>query len=150
MNWQNYLLKLCSNIMASFPSKDERTICWSARDKYWSCLDAHEGNVNSCTELRKVYENSCPSQWVKHFDRRYQFLKFKQKVETEGFEKFDEKKPHDLPSGKSKSNRLWMLGPLYSNCYCSLACMILYIGQIEEFKVGILSNILCELTLHSS
>lgn len=92
--------------MSSFLNKEERTICWTARDKYWDCLDSHEGNPDLCLETRKLYEKTCPGQWVKHFDRRYQFLKFKQKIETDGYEKFDEKKTYDLPKGKSKNNPL--------------------------------------------
>lgn len=91
--------------MATFPSKEERSKCWTARDKYWACLDAHQGNGESCKELYSVYEQACPSQWVTHFNRRYKFLKFKQKIETEGFDEFDEKKTSEnLPKGKSKDN----------------------------------------------
>ncbi|XP_017300119.1 cytochrome c oxidase assembly factor 6 homolog isoform X2 [Diaphorina citri] len=87
----------------SFLPKEERTKCWSARDKYWECLDSHEGNADSCKEFRTSYEQFCPGQWVKHFDRRYHFLKFKNKIETEGFEKFDSKQEYELPKGKSKA-----------------------------------------------
>ena len=56
--------------MPEFPNKEERSVCWGSRDKYWSCLDkfAPEFNRNNvkekepeaCKELRKFYETvSC-------------------------------------------------------------------------------------------
>lgn len=72
----------------SFPTKEERAKCWNARDKYWDCLEKNgsddKGNV--CVEFRKVFEHSCSAQWVKHFDRRRNYLKFKDKIENEGYE----------------------------------------------------------------
>ncbi|KAG8224267.1 hypothetical protein J437_LFUL001647 [Ladona fulva] len=49
----------------SFPTKDERKKCWDARDRYWECLDGTAEEKEKCLELRKTYEKSCPSQWVK-------------------------------------------------------------------------------------
>ncbi|CAG9761976.1 unnamed protein product [Ceutorhynchus assimilis] len=66
----------------SFPTKEERAVCWSARDKYWECLD--KGAESQCKEFRKLYEQSCTAQWVKHFDRKRSYLAFKEKIEKEG------------------------------------------------------------------
>ncbi|XP_046384224.1 cytochrome c oxidase assembly factor 6 homolog isoform X2 [Ischnura elegans] len=68
----------------SFPTKDERKKCWDARDKYWSCLDVAPEEKEQCLQLRKLYETSCPAQWVKHFDRKRTYLQFKEKIEKDG------------------------------------------------------------------
>ncbi|XP_071441268.1 cytochrome c oxidase assembly factor 6 homolog isoform X2 [Hetaerina americana] len=68
----------------SFPTKDERKKCWDARDKYWSCLDGTSEEKELCLQLRKLYENSCPAQWVKHFDRKRTYLQFKERIEKDG------------------------------------------------------------------
>ena len=73
----------------SFPTKETRAHCWAARDKYWSCLNKYAPEHNSstgeaepkaCVEVRKMYEASCPSQWVKHFDRKRTYEQFKEKL----------------------------------------------------------------------
>lgn len=68
----------------SFPSKADREVCWKSRDRYWQCLDSAKGSQQECEELRKLYENSCPAQWVKHFDRKRSYLQFKERIEKEG------------------------------------------------------------------
>lgn len=76
----------------SFPTKEERTKCWSARDQYWECLDKNSvksgdtKDINVCAEFRKMYEQSCSAQWVKHFDRKRNYLIFKEKIEKDGYE----------------------------------------------------------------
>lgn len=47
----------------SFPNKEDRQKCWSNRDVYWKCLDEKKSE-DSCTALRKQYEQFCPAQWV--------------------------------------------------------------------------------------
>ncbi|XP_026330962.1 cytochrome c oxidase assembly factor 6 homolog [Hyposmocoma kahamanoa] len=81
----------------SFPDKQQRKTCWDSRDKYWECLD--DNNVKdstekpkACLELRKVFEKSCPSQWVVHFDRKRDFNIFKEKMQKEGYEPIKEQK----------------------------------------------------------
>lgn len=75
----------------SFPDKQQRKTCWDSRDKYWECLD--DNNVKdstekpkACLEFRKIFEKSCPSQWVVHFDRKRDFNVFKEKMVKEGYE----------------------------------------------------------------
>lgn len=81
----------------SFPTKEKRAICWSARDKYWECLNTHEDPLNrtgptkQCDELRKIYEQGCPAQWVKHFDRKRDYLQFKEKIEKQGYDPLESK-----------------------------------------------------------
>ncbi|XP_044749025.1 cytochrome c oxidase assembly factor 6 homolog [Coccinella septempunctata] len=75
----------------SFPNKEDRQRCWGARDKYWECLDkVGEGDQSPCAEFRKLYESSCSSQWIKHFDRKRNYLVFKNKIENEGYEPLTE------------------------------------------------------------
>lgn len=81
----------------SFPTKAERTQCWGARDKYWECLDKNNVGAgpdkdNVCKEFRKIYEKSCSAQWVKHFDRKRNYLAFKEKIEKDGYEPLSESK----------------------------------------------------------
>jgi len=76
--------------MASFPNKEARTKCYSARDEYWSCLDQHqdkdEDTANKlCAQTKTLFESMCNPQWVTHFVRKYKYLKFKEKMEA-GFD----------------------------------------------------------------
>ncbi|CAL4118861.1 unnamed protein product [Meganyctiphanes norvegica] len=75
---------------SSFPNKEARSLCWDARDKFWECTDAG-GTTESCAELRKMYEDSCPSTWVKHFDRKKNYLEFKEKMKV-GYDPIEENK----------------------------------------------------------
>ncbi|KAJ3657779.1 hypothetical protein Zmor_009561 [Zophobas morio] len=81
----------------SFPTKEERHLCWGARDQYWECLEKNgikdNDNGGLCKELRKVFEKSCSAQWVKHFDRRRSYLQYKERIEKHGI---PNKTPEDL------------------------------------------------------
>ncbi|KAL0101088.1 hypothetical protein PUN28_018741 [Cardiocondyla obscurior] len=68
----------------SFPNKEDRLNCWNHRDEYWQCLDEGKSEAE-CTKFRKQYEKFCPSQWVKHFDRKRDYLKFKEQIEKGGY-----------------------------------------------------------------
>ncbi|XP_037081987.1 cytochrome c oxidase assembly factor 6 homolog [Pollicipes pollicipes] len=70
----------------SFPDKAARQVCWDARDQFWACLDTHGEDATPCKHLRQLYEKGCPSSWVKHFDRKRSYLKFKDKIQNEGLE----------------------------------------------------------------
>ncbi|XP_063230158.1 cytochrome c oxidase assembly factor 6 homolog isoform X2 [Bacillus rossius redtenbacheri] len=70
----------------SFPTKEVRQQCWDSRDRYWECLDANKEAAEQCVKLRQAYEAQCPAQWVKHFDRKRSYLKFKDRIEKEGYE----------------------------------------------------------------
>lgn len=80
----------------SFPNKSDRKTCWESRDKYWECLDKHNVGMEQpcpeeCQQVRKLYESMCPNQWVKHFDRKRNYLLFKAKIETEGYDPLQDK-----------------------------------------------------------
>lgn len=73
----------------SFPSKEKRQSCWDARDGYWLCLDKNapefsttsgEEQPPACAQLRKLFVDSCPAQWTKHFDRKRTYEQFKEKM----------------------------------------------------------------------
>ncbi|XP_036309296.1 cytochrome c oxidase assembly factor 6 homolog [Pipistrellus kuhlii] len=68
------------------PTMKERQACWGARDEYWRCLDEHEGDAGPCRTLRRSFEASCPQQWIKYFDKRRDYLKFKEKFEAGQFQ----------------------------------------------------------------
>ncbi|KAJ9594156.1 hypothetical protein L9F63_014412, partial [Diploptera punctata] len=76
-------------VTMSFISKAERQKCWDSRDRYWECLDKNSEKRELCLKLREMYEESCPAQWVKHFDRKREYLKFKTQLEKDGFDPAD-------------------------------------------------------------
>ncbi|XP_014783737.1 cytochrome c oxidase assembly factor 6 homolog [Octopus bimaculoides] len=65
------------------PTQSERQKCWTARDMFWTCLDGNEASPLNCQAVRKTFEESCSKTWVKYFDRRREYLKFKAKLEQE-------------------------------------------------------------------
>uniref|UniRef100_A0A2K5EDF6 Cytochrome c oxidase assembly factor 6 homolog n=1 Tax=Aotus nancymaae TaxID=37293 RepID=A0A2K5EDF6_AOTNA len=68
------------------PSMKERQVCWGARDEYWKCLDENTDDASQCKKLRSSFESSCPQQWIKYFDKRRDYLKFKEKFEAGEFQ----------------------------------------------------------------
>ncbi|XP_055387976.1 cytochrome c oxidase assembly factor 6 homolog [Condylostylus longicornis] len=83
----------------SFPGKEERQKCWDNRDAYWACLDKNAPDHSStsgekipdaCAKLRKLFENSCPKQWVKHFDRKRNYELFKERMK-QGYDPLEPK-----------------------------------------------------------
>ncbi|KAK3870498.1 hypothetical protein Pcinc_024289 [Petrolisthes cinctipes] len=75
---------------SQFPNKEARYQCWDARDKYWQCLD-NGGTEESCKELRSGYESLCSASWVKHFDRKREYLIFKEQMK-DGYDPVEAKK----------------------------------------------------------
>lgn len=80
--------------MMTAPNSAERKTCWDARDHLWKCLD-DDDNVASCQRFQTEFEAKCPAQWVKYFTKRRDFLKYKAKMQTEGFT------PAEGPQGAS-------------------------------------------------
>ena len=55
--------------MATRKQRDE---CHRARDEFFKCVDTHqrdgdEAVMKHCSELKDLFEKSCPSSWVHHF-----------------------------------------------------------------------------------
>ena len=72
-----------------FLRKAERQACWGARDQFWDCMKATGEKGEMCTKPRKMFEELCPPTWVTHFDRKFQFEKFKSKLAESGYESQD-------------------------------------------------------------
>ncbi|XP_069825634.1 cytochrome c oxidase assembly factor 6 homolog [Dendropsophus ebraccatus] len=70
----------------SAPSAQERKACWDAKDKYWRCLEDNREEAAKCQQMRQSFEGLCPRQWIKYFDKRRDYLKFKEELESKGFE----------------------------------------------------------------
>ncbi|XP_034620980.1 cytochrome c oxidase assembly factor 6 homolog [Trachemys scripta elegans] len=75
-------VRLPEVIKMSAPSMEERKACWGARDEYWKCLDENMEDASSCQKLRCSFESRCPQQWVKYFDKRRDFLKYKEQLQA--------------------------------------------------------------------
>ena len=81
--------------MSSFPKKEDRKRCYAARDEYWNCMDLHEGKEEKelhevCKKVQQLFQSNCPDQWVKHFDRKYKYQKFKQQLADSGVDPVEE------------------------------------------------------------
>ncbi|XP_071080542.1 cytochrome c oxidase assembly factor 6 homolog [Haliotis cracherodii] len=72
--------------MSHAPNQEARKLCWAARDEYWTCLEKSNEDVSKCQKSRKLFEEGCTRTWVKYFDRRRDYLRYKEKIEKEGFE----------------------------------------------------------------
>ncbi|XP_056417117.1 cytochrome c oxidase assembly factor 6 homolog [Hyla sarda] len=70
----------------SAPSAQERKACWDSRDTYWQCLEDNKEEAAKCQRARQSFESLCPRQWIKYFDKRRDYLKFKEQMENRGFE----------------------------------------------------------------
>lgn len=75
---------MSENTAIEAPSKEARELCWKARDSYWKCLDDTKENKDKCLKQREEYEKQCSKAWVKHFDRKRDYLKFKAQYEKNG------------------------------------------------------------------
>ncbi|XP_052057520.1 cytochrome c oxidase assembly factor 6 homolog [Mytilus californianus] len=98
-----------SESVGPISGKADREKCWGARDNYWNCLSRHEEKLGKekatekCAELRKPYESFCSKTWVKHFDRRREYLKFRAKVES-GENPLPEEKEFKISGYKPESS----------------------------------------------
>ncbi|XP_054718610.1 cytochrome c oxidase assembly factor 6 homolog [Uloborus diversus] len=68
--------------MMPFPDKEQRKKCWDSRDSYWECLEQNNEDKTKCQEKREYFVKECPNRWVDHFDRKRDYIKFKEKVQT--------------------------------------------------------------------
>ncbi len=74
-----------------FMRKGERAACWGAKDAFWACMRKSGESGEACTEARRGFESLCPPTWVAHFDRKFQYEKFKDRLATQGYEALDDK-----------------------------------------------------------
>ncbi|EFA85904.1 cytochrome c oxidase subunit VIb [Heterostelium album PN500] len=47
-----------------------RSQCWSARDKYFACLDANNENQSICKQFYDEFSSSCLSSWKEYFIKK--------------------------------------------------------------------------------
>lgn len=73
-----------------FLNKAERKQCWDARDNYQKCFKENQEDEKKCQDLRKIFTDFCPGTWVTHFDRRFQYEKFKEEASKKGYASLDE------------------------------------------------------------
>ncbi|XP_004067509.1 cytochrome c oxidase assembly factor 6 homolog [Oryzias latipes] len=67
------------------PNSAERRVCWDARDLLWKCLDDNHDSAEACQKQQSHFQDKCPAQWVRYFSKRRDFLKYKERIQTEGF-----------------------------------------------------------------
>lgn len=80
-----------------FKDKAKRTECYQARDAYFECIEHQSpGEKQMAKEAcRKFYDNFeqlCGAKWTEHFVRKHDYLKFKEKLYTEGVDAVDAEK----------------------------------------------------------
>lgn len=60
----------------AIPTRQERTVCWAARDAYFACLDANNildaakdpaATARVCPQQTADFERDCAAAWVKYF-----------------------------------------------------------------------------------
>lgn len=73
-----------------FLRKAEREVCWKARDSFWACMTTNKEDTTKCMETREQFQTLCPASWVTHFDRKFQYNKFKAELDSLGSEPLDE------------------------------------------------------------
>lgn len=73
-----------------FLKKAEREQCWKAKDAFWKCMEVNHDNSDLCANNRQMFVQNCPPTWVTHFDRKYQYEKFKAEAAKMGYQKLDE------------------------------------------------------------
>jgi len=88
-----------------FLKKDERKICWAAKDAFWACLDKVNGDVEEeqCKQVKAAYHAACPQSWVVHFDRKYNFEKFKTRMQAVGYQAIDAENEKKKKKEKAES-----------------------------------------------
>ena len=62
-------------------NKEERKICWNARDLYIGCMSSYKTQEeidSKCADRLKQFNEACPPYWVKHFIRAFRIEKFKE------------------------------------------------------------------------
>ena len=54
-------------------------------------MKSHGEDETKCVEPRKLFTDICPPTWVTHFDRKFQYEKFKAQLAKSGLEETDKK-----------------------------------------------------------
>lgn len=54
-------------------------------------MKATNEDDSKCVDSRKLFNDLCPPTWVTHFDRKFQYEKFKANLAKAGVEEVDKK-----------------------------------------------------------
>ena len=58
-------------------------------------MEANGENESKCPDSRKLFTDLCPPSWVTHFERKFQYEKFKTQLYKTGVEEADKKHTGD-------------------------------------------------------
>ena len=61
-------------------------------------------NESQCEKYRKLFTEKCPQTWVVHFDRKFQYEKFKEQLTKEGYQRMDDKFDSTKQQNKNKKS----------------------------------------------
>lgn len=78
-----------------FKGREQRAECYKTRDIFFECIDREQNKKKteeSCKSFFDTFEKACGAKWTEHFIRKRDYLKFKEKLETDGIEAFDKSK----------------------------------------------------------
>jgi len=61
--------------------KDKQKYCARCKDIYWNCLDVYKNDESFCKRERAAFEAACTKTWMKYWDKRRPYLKWRTKFE---------------------------------------------------------------------
>ena len=64
----------------AIPNRAERAVCWTSRDAFFACLDAHDvvdttrepgaaAASRACPAQERAFERDCAAEWTRYFRR---------------------------------------------------------------------------------
>jgi len=72
-----------------FLNRDARKLCWGARDAFFACVDSN--GPDACAAQLSEYTAHCPSQWVRHFNKKRDYDRYRERM-AQGFDPVQELK----------------------------------------------------------
>jgi len=63
------------------PSRNERDMCWSSRDNFYSCLENNNEDESKCLSEKSLYGSCCPKEWVRYFNKQRNRSLWKEKYQ---------------------------------------------------------------------
>lgn len=78
--------------MKEFKGREERTACYEARDAYFDCCEKLPEDSDCkkiCQSQFENFQKTCGIKWTEHFLRKHKYLKFKERLQTEGISALD-------------------------------------------------------------
>jgi len=74
-----------------FLNREARGLCWGARDAFFACVDSNGPDATPCAALLAEYNTHCPTQWVRHFNKKREYERYKERI-AKGFDPVQELK----------------------------------------------------------